>query len=175
MEGLIDRRGHIAPSYRRLSHPTWTTCISLLLDLLLGAGKTRYLCTRPTARHQREVFVRGFSPVTPAVEAALHWCSWKTRWHCMPSRALEPGSLVSKSAAASVPLHSWQTVLLATKRSHYCKPRMPMHHCDQRHPRASRSFRQVWALLWALAWLATDWRRIPPVADLARVPWSCWP
>ena len=41
---------HIAPSYRRLPHPSWTTCLSLLIDLLIGAGKTRYLCTRPHAR-----------------------------------------------------------------------------------------------------------------------------
>ena len=54
-------KSHIAPSHRRLPHPSWTTCFSLLLDLLLGAGKTRYLCTRPHARAQREVFLRGFS------------------------------------------------------------------------------------------------------------------
>ena len=34
---------HIAPSYRRLPHSSWTTCLSLLIDLLIGAGKTRYL------------------------------------------------------------------------------------------------------------------------------------
>ena len=54
-------KSHIAPSYRRLPHPSWTTCFKLLLDLLLGAGKTRYIGTRPHARHHREIFVRGFS------------------------------------------------------------------------------------------------------------------
>ena len=33
----------------------------IAIDLLLGAGKSRYLCTHPTAKQQREVFVRGFS------------------------------------------------------------------------------------------------------------------
>ena len=67
---------HIAPSYRRLPHPTWTSCINLLLDLLLGAGKARYLCTRPTARHLREVFVRGFSAGSYSGICLLHML-WK--------------------------------------------------------------------------------------------------
>ena len=67
---------HIAPSYRRLPQPTWTTCISLLLDLLLGAGKSRYLCTRPTTRHPREVFVRGFSAGSYSGICLLHLL-WK--------------------------------------------------------------------------------------------------
>ena len=67
---------HIAPSYRRLPHPTWTTCISLLLDLLLGAVKTRYLCTRPTTRHHKEVFVRGFSAGSYSGICLLHML-WK--------------------------------------------------------------------------------------------------
>ena len=32
---------HIAASYRRLPHPSWTSCICLLLDLLIGMGKNR--------------------------------------------------------------------------------------------------------------------------------------
>ena len=52
---------HVAPSYRRLPHPTWTDCISLILDLILGAGKLRYLSTHPSAKKHRDVFVRGFS------------------------------------------------------------------------------------------------------------------
>ena len=51
-------QSHIAPSHRRLPHLSWTTSFSLLLDLLIGAGKTRYLNTRPHARSHREVFVR---------------------------------------------------------------------------------------------------------------------
>ena len=71
----IFEKCHIAPSYRRLL-PTWTTCISLLLDLLLGAGKTRYLCTRPTTRHHKEVFVRGFSAGSYSGICLLHLL-WK--------------------------------------------------------------------------------------------------
>ena len=76
-QGALDMfaKCHIAPSYRRLPHPTWTTCIGFLLDLLLGAGKTRYLCTRPT-RHQREVFVRGFSAGSYSGICLLHLL-WK--------------------------------------------------------------------------------------------------
>ena len=37
-------RGHIAPSYRRLPHVTWVDSVSLVLDLLIGTGKQRYLC-----------------------------------------------------------------------------------------------------------------------------------
>ena len=54
-------KSHIAPSHRRLPHLSWTTSISLLMDLLIGAGKTRYLNTRPHAHIHRNVFVRGFS------------------------------------------------------------------------------------------------------------------
>ena len=67
---------HVAPSYRRLPHPTWTVCFSLLLDLLLGAGKSRYLCTYPTAKQQREVFVRGFSARSYSGICSLHLL-WK--------------------------------------------------------------------------------------------------
>ena len=67
---------HIAPSYRRLPHPSWTTCFRLLIDLLIGAGKTRYLCTRPHARHQRDVFVLGFSAGSYSGMCLLHLL-WK--------------------------------------------------------------------------------------------------
>ena len=67
---------HIAPSHRRLPHPSWTTAFSLLVDLLLGAGKTRYLNTRPHARARREVFVRGFSAGSYSGICLLHLL-WK--------------------------------------------------------------------------------------------------
>ena len=67
---------HIAPSHRRLPHPSWTTCLSLLMDLLIGAGKTRYLCSRAVARHLREVFVRGFSAGSYSGICLLHLL-WK--------------------------------------------------------------------------------------------------
>ena len=65
-------KSHITPSYRRLPHPSWTMCFRLLIDLLIGAGKTRYLGTRPHARHQREVFVRGFSEGSYSGICLLH-------------------------------------------------------------------------------------------------------
>ena len=69
-------KSHIAPSHRRLPHPSWTTSFSLLVDLLLGAGKTRYLNTRPHARARREVFVRGFSAGSYSGICLLHLL-WK--------------------------------------------------------------------------------------------------
>ena len=72
---MFEKR-HIAPSYRRLPHPSWTSCISLLLDLLFGAGKTRYLCSRPAAKHPREVLVRGFSAGSYSGLCLLHML-WK--------------------------------------------------------------------------------------------------
>ena len=69
-------KSHIAPSHRRLPHPSWTTSLGLLLDLLLGAGKTRYLNTRPHARARREVFVRGFSAGSYSGICLLHLL-WK--------------------------------------------------------------------------------------------------
>ena len=36
---------HIAPSYRRMAHQSWATSMTLLLDLLRGNGKHRYLRT----------------------------------------------------------------------------------------------------------------------------------
>ena len=69
-------KSHIAPSHRRLPHPSWTTSFGLLVDLLLGAGKTRYLNTRPHARARREVFVRGFSAGSYSGICLLHLL-WK--------------------------------------------------------------------------------------------------
>ena len=65
-------QSHIAPSHRRLPHLSWTTSFSLLLDLLIGAGKTRYLNTRPHARSHRDVFVRGFSAGSYSGICLLH-------------------------------------------------------------------------------------------------------
>ena len=65
-------QSHIAPSHRRLPHLSWTTSFSLLLDLLIGAGKTRYLNTRPHARTHRDVFVRGFSAGSYSGICLLH-------------------------------------------------------------------------------------------------------
>ena len=62
-------QSHIAPSHRRLPHLSWTTS-SLLLDLLIGAGETRYLNTRP--RSHRDVFVRGFSAGSYSGICLLH-------------------------------------------------------------------------------------------------------
>ena len=37
---------HIAPSHRRFAHPSWIAGMKLMLDLLLGARKHRYLRSR---------------------------------------------------------------------------------------------------------------------------------
>ena len=69
-------KSHIAPSHRRLPHLSWTTSISLLMDLLIGAGKTRYLNTWPHAHIHRNVFVRGFSAGSYSGICLLHLL-WK--------------------------------------------------------------------------------------------------
>ena len=69
-------KSHIAPSHRRLPHLSWTTSVSLLMDLLIGAGKTRYLNTRPHAHTHRKVFVRGFSAGSYSGICLLHLL-WK--------------------------------------------------------------------------------------------------
>ena len=46
------------------------------MDLLIGAGKTRYLNTRPHARTHRKVFVRGFSAGSYSGICLLHLL-WK--------------------------------------------------------------------------------------------------
>ena len=84
-------QSHIAPSHRRLPHLSWTTSFSLLLDLLIGAGKTRYLNTRLHARSHRDVFVRGFSAgsysgiclLTLALAIPFCRCPWQIGRHCM--------------------------------------------------------------------------------------------
>ena len=67
---------HVAPSYRRLPHGTLTDCVSLLVDLLLGTGKQRYLCTNPVPIRNREAFVRGFSAGSYGGLSLLHLL-WK--------------------------------------------------------------------------------------------------
>ena len=52
---------HIAPSHRRFAHPSWIAGMKLMLDLLLGARKHRYLRSRPVEHRPAQVYVRGFS------------------------------------------------------------------------------------------------------------------
>lgn len=54
-------KSHIPPSHRRLAHQSWATSMYLLLDLLMGTGKLRYLCTRAPRVEDVRVDVRGFS------------------------------------------------------------------------------------------------------------------
>ena len=63
-----------APSYRRLPHVTWVDSMSLVVDLLVGAGKQRYLRTVPTQLDRREVYVRGFSAGSYIVDYASCTC-----------------------------------------------------------------------------------------------------
>ena len=95
-------KSHIAPSHRRLPHPSWTTCFSLLLDLLLGAGKTRYLCTRPHARHQREVFARGFSAGSYSGICLLHILFLRTKGQVCTCSAMRETSFVVGSQPLTI-------------------------------------------------------------------------
>ena len=52
---------HIAPSYRRMPHQSWATSMTLLVDLLCGNGKHRYLRTVTSNKVPVQVRIRGFS------------------------------------------------------------------------------------------------------------------
>ena len=52
---------HVAPSHRRLAHPSWIASMKLMLDLLLGARQRRYLRSRLFDNLPDQVYVRGFS------------------------------------------------------------------------------------------------------------------
>ena len=52
---------HVAPSHRRFAHPSWIAGMKLMLDLLLGARKHRYLRSRQVDPRPAQVYVRGFS------------------------------------------------------------------------------------------------------------------
>ena len=63
---------HIAPSHRRFAHPSWIAGMKLMLDLLLGARKHRYLGRCLAAPRPAEVYVRGFSAGSYSGICLLH-------------------------------------------------------------------------------------------------------
>ena len=63
---------HIAPSHRRFAHPSWIAGMKLMLDLLIGARKHRYLGRRPANPRPAEVYVRGFSAGSCSGICLLH-------------------------------------------------------------------------------------------------------
>ena len=67
---------HVAPSHRRFAHPSWIAGMKLMLDLLLGARKHRYLRSRPFDLLPAQVYVRGFSAGSYSGICLLHLL-WK--------------------------------------------------------------------------------------------------
>ena len=63
---------HVAPSHRRFAHPSWIAGMKLMLDLLLGARKHRYLRSRPVDPRPAQVYVRGFSAGSYSGICLLH-------------------------------------------------------------------------------------------------------
>ena len=63
---------HIAPSHRRFAHPSWIAGMKLMLDLLLGARKHRYLRRCPVDPRPAQVYVRGFSAGSYSGICLLH-------------------------------------------------------------------------------------------------------
>ena len=63
---------HIAPSRRRFAHPSWIAGMKLMLDLLLGARKHRYLGRCLADPRPAEVYVRGFSAGSYSGICLLH-------------------------------------------------------------------------------------------------------
>ena len=62
----------LPPSHRRFAHPSWIAGMKLMLDLLLGARKHRYLRTRLVDPRPAQVFVRGFSAGSYSGICLLH-------------------------------------------------------------------------------------------------------
>ena len=60
------------PSHRRLAHPSWIAGMKIMLDLLLGARKNRYLRSRPFDHLPAGVYVRGFSAGSYSGICLLH-------------------------------------------------------------------------------------------------------
>ena len=52
---------HVPPSHRRPAHQSWAASLLLMLDLILGGGKARYLRSGPATALPAEVKLRGFS------------------------------------------------------------------------------------------------------------------
>ena len=63
---------HIAPSHRRFAHLSWIAGMKLMLDLLIGARKSRYLQSRPVDHRPAEIFPRGFSAGSYSGLCLLH-------------------------------------------------------------------------------------------------------
>ena len=63
---------HIAPSHRRFAHPSWIAGMKLMLDLLLGARKHRYLKRCLVDPRPAQVYVRGFSAGSYSGICLLH-------------------------------------------------------------------------------------------------------
>jgi len=63
---------HVAPSHRRLAHPSWIAGMKMMLDLLLGAHQHRYLRSRPFDHLPAQVYVRGFSAGSYSGICLLH-------------------------------------------------------------------------------------------------------
>ena len=63
---------HVAPSHRRLAHPSWIAGMKMMLDLLIGARKNRYLRPRPFDHLPAQVYVRGFSAGSYSGICLLH-------------------------------------------------------------------------------------------------------
>ena len=63
---------HIAPSHRRFAHPSWIAGMKLMLDLLLGARKHRYLRKSLVDPRPAQVYVRGFSAGSYSGICLLH-------------------------------------------------------------------------------------------------------
>ena len=69
-------KSHVAPSYRRLPHGMWVSTMSLVLDLLVGRGKRRYVETPHWSPKEVSIHVQGFSAGSYSGLCLLHLL-WK--------------------------------------------------------------------------------------------------
>ena len=104
-------RCHIAPSYRRRASQSWATSMTLLVDLLRGNGKHRYLRTIALPRLSRCLYPWFFSGVAepfqyvPLVLAdATHVSARHIGKYCPSVRIVISDICFSRRASAALPL-----------------------------------------------------------------------
>ena len=125
---------HVAPSHRRLAHPSWIAGMKMMLDLLLGARQNRYLRSRPFDHLPAQVYVRGFLGGSYSGICLLHLL-----WN-MPH--VQVGGILGGIAlpltwdparpwypAHGDPPHYWQIVSMASSWWHIALPSVQILHC----------------------------------------------
>ena len=174
---------HIAPSHRRLAHPSWVASMKLMLDLLLGAGQKLYLCSRPFRNVPAQVYVRGFSAGSHSGICLLH-----ILWSMPHVQVGQVGGILGGIAFPPVllhgipPEHGSQLMLIHLTTHRLCQwhpaddtlRSLPCKYCVVDWDTLELRW-YLWAFLWSLdwPWHATWW--ISSMAAIAGATCGCTP